>query len=589
MEVTLAFLPFKNLHSDKQLDLLVAGFVDDLIIILSKFKGLRIISPESTQSSRSLEDIRQIPGAQSGYTLSGNVRPSRQSIRIAIQLLRNEDGKVVFAHDFTSQPEVLFDLQEDIILQLVNVLQQSIDADVLIHSYQKPKLELQEYELYLMGMEALKKGGIEQDIQARQYFDQALKLNPHYAQAYTGISLSYFNEWSCQLWSRWDISQKGAHEYALKALELDDNDYIALAVAGRTYLFIEQYEIAEQCLRKSLKVNPNDAWNLVQIAFSMMYLELGDEGVGLYENACQLNPLYADRYLKYGANIYFEAGFIQKSLDMAKRVDPGTAWVDFPVYMAAAYYLMGDLKEMQSSWELFLRNFRQQISTSDASSQEALRWQKEINPYKGKTNLQSFWDFMDSWNGESTGIKAEGHEAIQGRALIRHLGDFWELEFKNHKLVCKDSKGLQDLRKLLLRPDEEFHCSELAGNGAIEEKGVEMFDNKAKTAYQKRIIEIQNAIMEAELIGDTHLTEQLHWEYEEILDHLSKSSGLGHKARLTSGSVDKIRSAVTLRIKSCIKKISKEYPALGKHLSVSIKTGTFCSYRPEEKLHWTEG
>ncbi len=239
MEVTLAFLPFKNLHSDKQLDLLVDGFVDDLIIILSKFKGLRIISPESTQSSRSLEDIRQIPGAQSGYTLSGNVRPSRQSIRIAIQLLRNEDGKVVFAHDFTSQPEVLFDLQEDIILQLVNVLQQSIDADVLISSYQKPKLELQEYELYLMGMEALKKGGIEQDIQARQYFDQALKLNPHYAQAYTGISLSYFNEWSCQLWSRWDISQKGAHEYALKALALDDNDYIALAVAGRTYLFIE--------------------------------------------------------------------------------------------------------------------------------------------------------------------------------------------------------------------------------------------------------------------------------------------------------------------------------------------------------------
>lgn len=337
-----------------------------------------------------------------------------------------------------------------------------------------------------------------------------------------------------------------------------------------------------------MKVNPNDAWNLVQVAFSMMYLELGDEGVRLYETACQLNPLYADRYLKYGANIYFEAGYIQQSLDMAKRVDPGTAWVDFPVYMAAAYYLLGDLKEMQNSWELFLHYFRQQISTSDASPQEALRWQKEINPYKGNTNLQAFWDYMDSLNGELKGFKEEVPQESQGQSVISHHGDFWEIEYKHHKVVLKDSKGLQDLRKLLLRPDEEFHCSELAGNGAIEEKGVEMFDNKAKTAYQKRIIEIQNAIMEAELMGNTHQTEQLHWEYEEVLDHVSKSSGLGHNARLTSGSVDKIRSAVTLRIKSCIKKISKEHAALGKHLSVSVKTGTFCSYQPEEKLRWTE-
>ena len=88
------------------------------------------------------------------------------------------------------------------------------------------------------------------------------------------------------------------------------------------------------------------------------------------------------------------------------------------------------------------------------------------------------------------------------------------------------------------------------------------------------------------MVGDSRQVESLHWEYEEVLDHVSKSSGLGHMARMTSGSVDKIRSAVTLRIKSSIKKISNEHPALGKHLSVSVKTGTFCSYRPEEKLHW---
>lgn len=588
MEVTLAFLPFKNLHSDKQLDILLSGFVDDLIVILSKFKGLRILSPESTQSCQSLEDIRQIPGARSGYTLNGHARPSRQSIRIAIQLLRNEDGKVIFAHDFNSEPEEIFDLQEDIVLQLVNVLQQSIDTDVLTSSYQKPKVELQVYELYLMGMEALKKGGLEQDMQAREYFNQAINLNPHFSKAYTGISLSYFNEWSCQLWSRWDVSRKGAHEYALKALALDDNDYIALAVAGRTYLFAGQYEIAEQCLRKSLQINPNDAWNLVQIAFSMMFMELAEEAALLYETACQLNPLHADRYLKYGANIYFETGDFQKCLDLARRVDPNKAWVDFPVYMAAAHFLLGDLKMIRIHWDAYLDNFRKHISNSDADSAAALSWHKAVNPYKGKTHVHLFWDYMDKEIGEATVSETPPGDTIRLHPVMRQRGDIWEIEYKGHQLVLRDSKGLQDLNKLLFHPEIEFHCSELAGAETIEEKGVLMFDNKAKSAYQKRIIEIQNAIQEADMAGDFRQAESLHWEYEKILDHVAKSSGLGGSPRLVSNSVDKIRSAVTLRIKSCIKKISNEHPSLGKHLSISIKTGTFCSYRPEEKMHWSE-
>src|SRR5690606_34261980 len=105
------------------------------------------------------------------------------------------------------------------------------------------------------------------------------------------------------------------------------------------------------------------------------------------------------------ANIYFEAGHIQKSIDMSRRVDPGNAWVDFPVYMAAAYYLLGELNEMETCWELFLKNYRIQISTPDASPGEALRWQKEINPYKGKTNCQAFWDYMEGLLPEETEIK----------------------------------------------------------------------------------------------------------------------------------------------------------------------------------------
>jgi len=586
MEVTVAFLPFKSLITDQRLDMLMAGFVDDLIINLSKFTGLKIISPESTREFSNLADIHQLPDAILGYTITGNARPVKLSLRVAIQLIRNQDGKVVFAHDYTAAPEELFDIQDQIIRQLVNVLQQSIDRDILSTSYQKPNTDLRVYELYLMGMEALKKGGLEYDLQARQYFENALELNPHYARAYTGLSLSYFNEWSCQLWDRWEVSQKGAHDHALKALALDGNDYQALAVAGRTYLFSSQYEVAEECLRKSLQVNPNDAWNMIQIAFSMMYLGLAEEAVELYETACKLNPMHADNYLAYGSNIYFEFGDFQKCLDLGRRVDHNNAWVDFPVYLAAACHFSDDPHKMHEYWNLYLESFRKHISKTQISSKEALTWHIKVNPYKDKTNLQSFWDYMFSKQEDVRSFEHNPITDTPGKSAIRQRGDVWEVDYKGERVMLKDSKGLRDICQLLQRPDEDIHCSELAGTMVVVEQGIEMFDHKAKAEYKKHIVEIQNSLREAETVGDSQEAERLHWEYEQVLNHISKASGLGRKARVSATSVDKIRSAVTLRIKGCIKKISKAHPALGKHLALSIKTGTFCAYRPEEQVSW---
>jgi tetratricopeptide (TPR) repeat protein len=145
-------------------------------------------------------------------------------------------------------------------------------------------------------MNLLKKGTLESDLKARAHFEAALKINPQFARAYSGISLSYFNEWSCQLWDRWDVSQKGAHKYALKAIEYDENDYISLAVLGRTFLYLGEYRKAEHFLRKSLRMNPNDADNLILIAFYMVYLGYAGEAETLYFRARDLNP-FASRCL----------------------------------------------------------------------------------------------------------------------------------------------------------------------------------------------------------------------------------------------------------------------------------------------------
>jgi hypothetical protein len=43
---------------------------------------------------------------------------------------------------------------------------------------------------------------------------------------------------------------------------------------------------------------------------------------------------------------------------------------------------------------------------------------------------------------------------------------------------------------------------------------------------------------------------------------------------------------VTWRIRSALTKIEDAHPALGRHLRNSVRTGTFCSYRPERMVDW---
>ena len=44
--------------------------------------------------------------------------------------------------------------------------------------------------------------------------------------------------------------------------------------------------------------------------------------------------------------------------------------------------------------------------------------------------------------------------------------------------------------------------------------------------------------------------------------------------------------AATARIRDVIAKIERLHPSLGRHLRQSIRTGVFCSYRPDEPPAW---
>ncbi|RDY61686.1 tetratricopeptide repeat protein [Flagellimonas nanhaiensis] len=586
-ETTVAVLPFQILGDVESMSPVIIGFTEDLIVNFSKFIGLSVISQDSSLGISSINDSPTISLLGTDYIVTGSFRAHGELYRIAVKLIRTRDNKVVFAGNHDVTLESILSTQNTVTEQVVSVLQQQINHDLLSYSYKKESLDLAAYENWLLGMNLLKKGTIESDLKAREHFKAALKIDPQFARAYTGISLSYFNEWSCQLWDRWDISQKGAHEYALKAIELDENDYISLAVLGRTFLYLGDYEKSEHFLRKSLRMNPNDADNLILIAFCMVYLGYAKEAEQLFHKAKELNPLHPDVYFPHGSFIYFELGDYKKSIEYVEKVKNTTCWTDFSAYAAAAYYYLSDHEKVNFYWDMYIAAYKKNIAKGkEVSLKDALEWQHMVNPYKVKSNLEPFWEHMGSKKSSANYTSKTTTISGTPKGSFVQNGDIWEIEYAGESTGIKDCKGLHDIAKLLEQPEKQFHCTQLMGT-VLDSKGTDVVDDQAMNDYKKRIRSLQTDISEAEEMGHTSKVEDLREEYEALIDHLSQITGMSNKTRKIGSSLEKARSAVTWRIRNAIKKIGEVQPKLAKHLANSIKTGTFCSYVPESPHEWT--
>ena len=83
---------------------------------------------------------------------------------------------------------------------------------------------------------------------------------------------------------------------------------------------------------------------------------------------------------------------------------------------------------------------------------------------------------------------------------------------------------------------------------------------------------------EADEYGDVAGSAGLHAERDALIAQLAAAYGLGGRPRRSGRLCRTARTAVTARIRDAIRRIEDLHPQLGRHLSRSVRTGTFCIY-----------
>lgn len=190
-------------------------------------------------------------------------------------------------------------------------------------------------------------------------------------------------------------------------------------------------------------------------------------------------------------------------------------------------------------------------------------------------------------------------ETREANSLTRE-GEYWAVTFAGATSRLKDSKGLRYLAELVRSPGREFLALDLvatagaartdkgaaraAGLAPVGDNAGEVLDAEAKASYRQRLEELRDEIEEAESFNDPERATRAKEEVEFLARELAAGVGLGGRARKASSATDRARMSVTRALRTAIDKIAESNPVLGRHLEVTIKTGTYVSYTPDPRV-----
>jgi hypothetical protein len=197
-------------------------------------------------------------------------------------------------------------------------------------------------------------------------------------------------------------------------------------------------------------------------------------------------------------------------------------------------------------------------------------------------------------------------DSTGAEAVFRREGEFWTVAYEGQTVRLRDVKGLCYIASLLASPGREVHVLELVSaasggraDGAARagrdlavsrpSGGGALLDERAKQEYRARLDQLAEELQEARDWGDPERVARLEQEIDVLTQQLAQAVGLGGRDRTFSSPAERARISVTKAIRTAIKLIGNQCPALAAHLDESIQTGRFCSYTTPGAAppHWS--
>jgi serine/threonine protein kinase/tetratricopeptide (TPR) repeat protein len=320
----LAVVPFAIDGDQKTLGYVAQGLNEELSRKLSSLRAVHLVSSADTEAiaerqNMSLKDPVETIARKLGVNLivQGGVVEAGGWIHINAELQDVADRKRIWKRTFsdTAADVNLLNRTDEIYENIIAALKLKPSAEEQARAA-RPTDNIEVYDLYLKGRNAANSRDVSALGSAREFYEEALRRDPHFALAYSGLADADMATYRETNEVSWATKALGAAQQAESLNGKLPEVHLSLGTAyrelGKTAEAIAEFERAKQ-----LSPNSDVPWRRL----GRTYEAAGrmDEAVETFKKAALINPYSLSNQNELGA-AYLESGQYRKALDCFSQV-----------------------------------------------------------------------------------------------------------------------------------------------------------------------------------------------------------------------------------------------------------------------------
>lgn len=305
---SVAVLAFENRSSEKDSEYFSDGVSDELINVLGRVAGLKVVAPTSSFAFRgnkaaSAQEIARTLGVT--HLVAGSVQQVSGKARVTARLIRADTSEQLWGDSFETDVKDIFSAQVTTARAIAEAMTLRLNAGAPMAS-----LNPEAVKLYLQGRQEWGLRTVETMRRAEDLFTRAIALEPKFARAHSGlvdvwVNLGQNNDSLGLFGERDSVEMRRVVERARLAVALDPDSAEAQASLGGVLTEAWQPVEARRALERALELNPNYATAHHWLGRALLKDGRAAEAIASLRRACELDPLSSRMADNLGISLWF--------------------------------------------------------------------------------------------------------------------------------------------------------------------------------------------------------------------------------------------------------------------------------------------
>jgi serine/threonine-protein kinase len=326
--ITITVLPFYNTAADSAIDLIASGLADEVASALARVRGIQIVSRNGARAYRGQLTVNVAEVAKTlkaEYVMTGSVRQEDGRWLLSAVVERGVDAASLWDSTFNVSPDQQVGAAEAIAGSLTSALRERFPKSigpVTVLAANERTLNPEAYRLNMRGQEILTRRSqtVKEGV---DLFRKAIREDPRYAQAYSGLSMAL------SLTAYMDgVPMRDLHDdlvgAARRAIELDSTlaqPHVALGVA---YWFDYSWDKAEAEFKNAIRLDGRNVEARIQYARHLRFRGQNSDAMRELRVARALDPMSAVvlSHLAYSYSLDLQLDSALKESGRAWEMDP---------------------------------------------------------------------------------------------------------------------------------------------------------------------------------------------------------------------------------------------------------------------------